>query len=140
MVKRCPNRTIDICGIYNHEITSIPIVSAGAVARSQSGDVIVIVHQYAYHLQQGRSIHSLCQLELFATDVNDKSIRTPGGLQHIQSVDGYAFPLSTRDGLRYLGMRPYMEAKFASLPHMIFTSNVDWDPRAMGFGVQDDNN
>ncbi len=30
-----PHRTVNICGIDNHEITSIPIVTAGAVARSQ---------------------------------------------------------------------------------------------------------
>jgi hypothetical protein len=50
----------------NHEITSIPIVTAGAVARSHRGDVILIIHQYVYHLQQGKSIRSSCQLESFA--------------------------------------------------------------------------
>jgi hypothetical protein len=56
------------------------------------------MHQYAYHPQQGRSIHSSCQLESFANDVNDKFIHIPGGLQRIQTVDGYVFPLSIRDG------------------------------------------
>jgi hypothetical protein len=110
VIERHPHRTVDIRGIDNHEITSIPIVTAGAVARSQQGDVIVIMHQYAYHPQQGKSIHSSCQLESFANDVNDKSIHVPGGLQRIHTVDGYVFPLSIRDGLPYLGMRPYSDS------------------------------
>ena len=90
-----PHRTVDIRGIDNHEITSIPIVTAGAVARSQWGGVILILYQYTYHPQQGRSIHSSCQLESFANDGNDKEmIHIPEGLQQIQTVDGYVFPLS----------------------------------------------
>jgi hypothetical protein len=80
------------------------------------------MHQYAYHPQQGRSIHSS------ANDVNDKSIHIPGGLQRIQTVDGYVFPLSIQDGLPYLGMRPYTDVEYESLPHVILTSDVDWDP------------
>jgi hypothetical protein len=50
------------------------------MARSQWGDIILIMHQYGYHPQQGRSIHSSCQLESFANDVNDKQIHMPRGL------------------------------------------------------------
>jgi hypothetical protein len=137
VIERHPHRTVDICGIDNHEITSIPIVTAGAVARSQRGDVILIMHQYAYHPQQGRSIHSSFQLESFANDVHDKSIHIPGGLQRIQTVDGYVFPLSIRDGLPYLGMRPYTDVEYKSLPHVIITSNVDWDPWVLDFDIDD---
>jgi hypothetical protein len=80
-IERHPHQTVDVRGFDNHEITSIHIVTAGAVARSQRGDVILVVHQYAYHLQQGMLIHSSCQLESFANDGNDKSIHIPGGLQ-----------------------------------------------------------
>jgi hypothetical protein len=90
-----------------------------------------------HHPQQGRSIHSSCQLESFADDVNDKSIRIPGGLQRIQTVDGYVFPLSIRDGLPYLGMRSYTDVEYESLPHVILTSNVDWDPRVLDFDIDD---
>jgi hypothetical protein len=45
VIERHPHRTVDIRGINNHEITSISIVTAGAVARSQRGDVILIMHQ-----------------------------------------------------------------------------------------------
>jgi hypothetical protein len=68
---------------------------AGAVARSQRGDVIVIMHQHACHPQQGWFIHSSCHLESFANDVNDdKSIHTSKDLQRVQTVDGCVFPLS----------------------------------------------
>jgi hypothetical protein len=114
---------VDICGIDNHEITSTPLVTAGAVTRPQRGDVILIMHQYAYHPQQGRLIHSLCQLESFGNDGNDKLIHIPGGLQCIQTVDGYVFPLSIQDGLPYLGMRPYTDVGYNPPPHVILTTN-----------------
>jgi hypothetical protein len=84
------------------------------------------MHQYAYHLQQGRSIHSSCQLDSFANDGNDKLIHITGGLQCIQTVDGYVFHLSIRDGLPYLSMRPYRDVEYVSPPHVILTSDVDW--------------
>jgi hypothetical protein len=95
------------------------------------------MHQYAYHPQQGRSIHSACQLEFFSNDVNDKSIHISGGLQHIQTMDGYVFPLSIRDGLPYLGMRPYTDVEYESLPHVILTIDVDWNPRVLDFDIDD---
>jgi hypothetical protein len=112
---------VDICGIDNHEITtSILIVTAGAVARSQPGDVILLMRQYTYHPQQGRLIHSPYQLEYLANDGNDKLIHIPG-----ETVDCYVFPLSIRDGLLYLGMRPYTDVEYESPPHVILTSDVD---------------
>jgi hypothetical protein len=105
VIERHSRRTVDICGMDNHEITtSTPIVTAGAVARSQRGDVILIMLQeYAYHPQQERKKSSR-QLESFANDGNDKLFHIPGGLQRIQTaMDGYVFPLSIRDGLPYLG-------------------------------------
>jgi hypothetical protein len=89
VIERHSHRTVDICGIDDHEITtSIHIVTAGAVARSQWGNVMLIMHQYTYHLQEGRLIHSSCQLKYFANDGNSKLIHIPGGLQRIQTVDG----------------------------------------------------
>ena len=69
-------------------------------------------------------------------DVNDRSIHTPDGLQRIKPVVGYIFPLSIRDGLPYLDMRPYTDDEFNTLPHVVFTtSDVDWDPRILDFDV-----
>jgi hypothetical protein len=138
VIARHPHRTVDIRGIDNHEITSIPVVSAGAVARSQRGAVIVLFHQHAYHPQQGGSIHSLCQLEAFSNDVNDKSIHAPGGLQHNETPDGHVFPLSIRDGLPCLAMRPCTDAEYDSLPHVILTGDDNWDPRALDLDIDED--
>jgi hypothetical protein len=77
-------------------------------------------------------------LKSFSNDVNDKSIHIPRGLQCIQTVDGYAFPLSIRDGSPYLGMRPYTDNEYESLPHVILTSDVDWDPRVLDSDIDDD--
>jgi hypothetical protein len=129
-----PHRSVDIGSIDNHEITtSIPIVTAGAVARSQPGDVILIMRQCAYHPQQGRLIHSPCQLESLANDGNDKFIHIPG-----ETVDCYVFTLSIQDGLPYFGMRPYMDVEYESPPHVILTRDVDWNQRLLDFDNDDD--
>jgi hypothetical protein len=96
------------------------------------------MHKYSNHPQQGRSINYARQLESFANDGNDKLIHIPGGLQCIQTVDGYVFPLSIRDGLPYLGMRPYMDVEYESPPHVILTSDVDWNPRVLDFNIDND--
>jgi hypothetical protein len=40
--------TVDVRGIDNHEVTGIPIVTAGGVVMTQHGPVIGIFPQYAY--------------------------------------------------------------------------------------------
>ena len=66
-------------GIDNHQLTSIPLITAGGVSQSHLGPVILIFHQYA-HYGKGKSIHSSVQIEAFNNNVNDKSIKL-GGLQ-----------------------------------------------------------
>jgi hypothetical protein len=38
-----------------------------------------------------------------------------------ETVDCHVFPLSIRDGLPYLGMRPYTDVEYESPPHVILT-------------------
>ena len=38
------HRSVDIQDINNHQLNNIPIVTAAGVAKSQRGDVIVILH------------------------------------------------------------------------------------------------
>jgi hypothetical protein len=54
----------DVQGIDNHQIVDIPIVTAGAVVKTQRGEVIIFIfmHQYAY-TAKGKTIHSSGQLE-----------------------------------------------------------------------------
>jgi hypothetical protein len=72
-------------------------------------------------------------LEYLANDGNDKLIQIPG-----ETVDCYVFPLSIRDGLPYLGMRPYTDVKNESPPHVILNSDVDWNQRLLDFDIDDD--
>jgi hypothetical protein len=89
------NRTIDIKGINNHCCTNINIGTVRGVIHTNKGLVIGIMHQYAL-LNKGSSIHSPCQFEWYKNDVKDKSILVPGGLQRIQTLDGYIMPLVSK--------------------------------------------
>jgi len=71
-------------------MVDIPIATVGGVINTQCGEVIAILHQYAY-TGIGTSIHSLAQLEWYKNNVNDKSTKV-GGLQWITTLDGYTTP------------------------------------------------
>ena len=49
-------------GLDHQEIPNMPLVTAGGVMNTSSGDAVAIMHQYA-HLAQGRTIHSCGQME-----------------------------------------------------------------------------
>jgi hypothetical protein len=95
------------------------------------------MHQYAY-TGKGKTIHSCRQLEWYKNDVNDKPIKVPGGLQRIQTNDGYAIPINIKDGLPYVQIRPYTVEEWDTLPHIILTSDVDWDPTVLDHTLDDD--
>jgi hypothetical protein len=72
--------SVHIQGINNHMIKDIPIGTVGAVVNTQHGEVIAIMHQYAY-TGKGGTIHSSGQLEWCGNDINDHSIMIEGGRQ-----------------------------------------------------------
>jgi hypothetical protein len=117
----CTIRTVDINGIDNHHVNDIGIGTVGSVVNTQYCPVIAILHQYAL-LGKGASIHSPCQLEWYKSDVNDKSTHIPGGLQRI---DGCIIPLSIKDGLARLDIRPHTDHDFDTLPHVFVTSKLE---------------
>jgi hypothetical protein len=119
------NRTVDIRGIDNHQVTDIDIGTVGGVVQSQKGPIIAIMHQYAL-LNKGHSIHSPCQFESHKVTVDDKSVRA-GGTQRIQTPDGYTIPLSIKDGLVRLAIRPYTDQEYDTLPHVFLTAEDTWD-------------
>jgi len=84
-------------------MVDIPIATVGGVINTQHGEVIAILHQYAY-TGVGTSIHSPAQPEWYKNDVNDKSIKF-GGLQHITTLEGLSY-LSTlfKDSLEWLSV------------------------------------
>ena len=130
-------RTVDVSGIDGHQITNLPLVTAGGVVQSQRGPVIAILHQYAY-TGQGKTIHSSAQLEWFKNEVHDRSLRIPGGQQCLKTADGYIHLLQFRHGLPYLPIRPYTDDEWDSLPHVVFTSDADWDPSVLDDAVSDE--
>jgi hypothetical protein len=70
--------------------------------------------------------------------VNDKSINVPGGLQRIQTLDGYIILLSIKDGLVRLSIRPYTDHEWDNLPHVILTSQLEWDPSVLDHNFKED--
>ena len=121
------HRKINISGIDNHEVTGLDVVTAATLLNTSLGKVIGIFNEYAY-LGKGSSIHSSGQLELFKTNVDEKSIKV-GGTQLITTLDGYSVPLLIKDGLAYatsLG-RP-TDQNMDTYPHVFFTSPGEWDP------------
>ena len=130
------DRRVDISGIDNHQLTGLRIVTAGGVIPTQRGDVIGIFHQYA-SVPQGRSIHSCVKLESFGIRVYDRS-KLLGGKQALVTPEGYVMPLDFENGLPYLPMRPYTDTEWRTLPHVVFTSDVDWDPSSVDCKTSDD--
>ena len=128
-------RQVDIQGIDNHCINDIPIVTAGGVINTQKGEVIAIMHQYAY-VGKGKTIHSSGQLEAHKQGVHDKSIKV-GGKQRIETLDGYIIPLNIRQGLPYMSIRPYTDAEWDNLPHVILTADIDWNPSILDHEQED---
>jgi hypothetical protein len=116
---------VDVRGIDDQHIVDIPIVACGGVILTQRGPgIAIMLHQYAY-TGKGKTIHSYGHLDWYKSDVNDKSIKVPGGLQHIQTNDGYAIPINIKDGLPYVRIRPYTDKEWDTLPHVILTSGAD---------------
>lgn len=131
------DRFVDVSGIDHHCMSDLPIVTAGAVVNSQRGPVIAIMHQYAY-IGSGKSIHSSGQLEWFKNDVNDRSMKVKGGLQRIETNDGYVHPLNIKNGLPYVSMRPYTDDEWEELPHVVWTSDVEWNPSVLDHEIEDE--
>jgi len=130
------DKQVDLTGVDNHEIKDIPIVTAAGVVSTTEGQVVVIAHQYA-HVPTSKTIHSSTQLEHYGNEVHDKSSLVPGGLQHIKTFDGRIIPLSIRNGLPYMDIRPHTDIEYDTLPHVILTSDADWDPKVFDCEADD---
>lgn len=131
------DRKVNVTGIQEHQISDLDIVTAGGVTRTQRGDVILILHQYAY-MARGKTIHSSVQLEDFKNEVNEKSVRLVGGKQRITTLEGYAIPLDIIDGLAYMKLRPFSDSEWEELPHVVMTSDKDWDPSVFDSVISND--
>ena len=129
-------RRVDIQGIDDHQLTNVPIGTVGGVVTTQHGPVIAIMHQYALH-GKGHTIHSPGQFEWHKVSIDDKSVHV-GGLQRLKTLDGYIVPFAIKNGLARLDIRPYTDHEWDTLPHVILTSEEDWDPTVLDFEHDED--
>jgi hypothetical protein len=57
--------------------------------------------------------------------VNDKSIHVTGGLQRIQTLDGYIISLSIKESLTRLLIHSYIDHEWDNLPQVILKSELE---------------
>jgi hypothetical protein len=53
-------------------------------------------------------------------------------------LDGYIIPVSIRDGVTRLKIRPYTDHEFETLPHVTLTSELEWDPSVIDHEFKED--
>ena len=56
VIAKHADMTVDARSIDNHEINFIPLVTAGGVTLTTSGEVIIIMHQHEFH-RKNKTIH-----------------------------------------------------------------------------------
>ena len=130
------DRKVDIQGIDNHCLNGIGVGNVGAYVDTQKGPIIAIFHEYALY-GKGITIHSPGQFEYHKNVVCDKSVHV-GGLQLIKTSDGYLIPLTIKNGLARLQMRPYTDKEWDTVPHVFFTSETEWEPSVLDHTLTDD--
>jgi hypothetical protein len=75
-------------------------------------------------------------MEAQGAEINNPSRLLPGGKQR-NSIDGYQIPLDFKNGLPYLRCRKPTETELGLLPHIIMTSDIEWDPSLHDNVVED---
>jgi len=130
------NKTVDITGIDNHEINTLPMVDATANTITDKGPVILVLRNYAYH-GLNRTLHSAGQIEWYQNKAYDTSMKI-GGRQVIKTVDGYYIPINIIRGLPCIQMEPNAAEEFETLPHVILTQGGEWDPTVLDHTLTDD--
>ena len=129
IMEKSTTRSFTVTGVTDGVIDS-PLCTASAVVSvmdedGKMKDVVLVMHQYTTK-PDGHSIHSKVQLEHMGLVVHD----TPaahGGYQMVITREGYIIPLQVKDGLCYMKMRPPTDEELSSLPHIIVTSDDEWD-------------
>ena len=129
-------QTIDLSGIDDHTVTNLPVVSAGGITRTPTGDVIIIVNQAAY-MPEGRTILSTVQLEHYKIRVDERPKKVTGKTPSIITLEGIEIPMSTRRGLPYIRLRPGTDEEWKTLPRVTLTSPHIWDPTVLDSKVAD---
>ncbi|KAG7357291.1 reverse transcriptase RNA-dependent DNA polymerase [Nitzschia inconspicua] len=130
------DRTGDAEGMDNYQLSSISSSTAAGYAVSNKGPVILILNQYAL-MGRRHSIHSPEQLGWFKNSVCGKSIHV-GGMQRIETADGYINPIRILNGLPYVWMRKPTDKQFDILPHVMLTHDNTRDPAIIDLDHEED--
>ena len=56
----------------------------------------------------------------------------------MQTNDGYVHPIDIKNGLAYVQMRPYTQEEWDTLPHVVWTSDNEWNPTIFDHSASDD--
>ena len=106
-------------------------IRALEIAEGRSADVTGLANPKVKNVTTGTGAAVIdtakCPIIGIFQAVYDKPARL-GGKQRIVMLDGYSILLQFRDGLPYMRMRPPTDSELGSLPHVIFTSDRNWDP------------
>ena len=129
-------RTIDLSGVDDHTVRNLEIVTAGAVVRTQLGEVLLRLNQYAY-MRDAKTIHSCVQMEWFKNTVSEKAPAISDIPPCITTLEGYKIPIYIKHGLPYIRMRPYTDFERDNLTHVNLTSVEEWDPRIADYEIDD---
>jgi hypothetical protein len=119
--------TIDVTGLAEKTLSNLPVCTVAALIQTNKGPIIGIFHQYA-HYGKGQTVHSSNQLKAFGIMVDDTPRHLPGGTQRLLTPEGYFIPISIRNGLPYIDMSPPTDEELSTYPHVIFTSDLPWNP------------
>ena len=104
VIVKHPDRTVDILGVDNHEITSVTLVTTGGVILTTLDEVILIIHQHAHH-GKNKTIQLLPQTEHCKNKVDDRSIKVCSS-QHTTTLDKHKVHMPIRNGLPCMPLRP----------------------------------
>ena len=129
------SKTIDLSGIDDHTVRNLTIVTAGGVVRTSLGEIILVIHQAADMTGESKTILSAGQLEGFGNVVYDQPMSVTKTIPHISLLEGHKIPIAFRKGLPYIQLRPFTDRDWESLPHVIATSPIDWDPATLDSDV-----
>ena len=124
-----------IAVLAGHKVSQLRIVTRQALIATHKGNIIATFHQMAL-LGKGKRILSCLQMEAFGADINDRPRSLSGGKQRIL-MDGYQIPLQFKNGLAYLPCRKPTADELGLLPHVVMTSDVDWDPSLYDNVIED---
>ena len=124
-----PARYADVSGLANHTVKDLRIGTGAGMVVTQAGPIIIIMHQYAYY-GKGKTIHSCGQWEHHGNAIDDRSMNV-GGKQRVITKEGYVIPLQVRNGLPYIDMRPPTDEEMKTLPQILVTSDMPWDPKIL---------